>query len=349
MESKVGPEIESSSEMNDVQEAEALQFLSFQYKPYVLLHPEETDFPVDVQSYVRQCKLRPKDAKGKKVDPSNHQFLTPRLLSKLCLESNNGLQDQTLYLPRGMDSSIIQTSAASFSQNQPPYYVRIVPEKDFIYIVFFFFYAFNGPARVFGSTWKCMQIRSYEHQADVEYVTMKFSRHKVGDVAYPFVSLFCSVHSGGKNYSKEEVEWIDGTHPKIYSALFSHASHIRPGYHGRFLYTVGDECKETPGGTRTWFPRRLVFFPDNINLQNPEIRGKLRMLETISDVKYEKEDEVEADESDDSDLASMLWMSLYRGDLGDDHVSSFRTKTCWSAPDEEDQHHGEQLCWCTSI
>jgi hypothetical protein len=318
-----------------VRDMESLKYLAHMYKPYVVLHPEEPDFPVDVNDYLREAKLKPN--RGVTVDPRSQanlpdEHLTPRSFHRLLVDprNKNGFQTHTLYLPGGMNSLVIQSSASMFSQHQPPYYVRIHATVDAVYLIYCFFYAYNGPARVFGSRAKWMHVRAYEHYADIEHITLKFASRDL-----KLLGVYGSQHSGGRWYSPDDVEWKDRTHPRIYSALYSHASYVSPGYHGRFWHTVGDECKDS---NRVWFPRKLVFLPGS---HPPSL--------SLANVQEEAEEEEKGREQEEQDEQDHRWIGLYRGDMGEGRVSAFASQTFWHTPEEPSEHHGEQCCFCNSI
>ena len=119
--------------------------------------------------------------------------------------------------------------------------VRVLPMGDYLDLQYWFFYPFNGHG---WSKWRFGEIKKGtipsenstsdtqigRHWGDWEHVTVRL----VADTL-ELDSVYLSRHSGGKWYEPDELGFVDGTHPIVYSGKFTHANYEAPGqrWYGR--------------------------------------------------------------------------------------------------------------------
>lgn len=97
----------------------------------------------------------------------------------------------------------------------------------------------------------------------------------------------------------ESLTWENGR-LVVYSALNSHASYANAGSHPRFCGALKDECSK---GHR-WATTRVVHLHDDVYSLDADRR----------------------------------WTALYRGDMGDGQVASFRSHTFWSHTEHDSNY-----------
>lgn len=100
------------------------------------------------------------------------------------------------------------------------YYHRIVEEKEFVSLQYWFFYAYNDWANTFGGF--------NDHEGDWEGIQIFFRRSGGQIVEPPSHICFLGHHSRiTKPWDHPDVQ-KDGTHPHVYIAAGSHASYPEP-------------------------------------------------------------------------------------------------------------------------
>ena len=126
--------------------------------------------------------------------------------------------------------------AQDYKQNREKYgdkiYAHVTSESGFIVVQYWFFYAFN-PGTL------------NQHQGDWEMIEIVLDSTET-----PLYAVY-SQHNAGQRAEWTDVEKADGTHPKVYVALGSHASYFR-SYQGK----LGTES-DTLGNAYTLKPEDL--------------------------------------------------------------------------------------------
>lgn len=178
--------------------------LALMYSPYLHFAGGERFFPTDVNYHINNSVLY------QKIDDSNMLIdSSPTVTSISLLGSGSYFLNNTL--------GGFEEIAEDYEQWQesPTYtvYVRVMREADYFIVQYWFFYAFN-PGTL------------NEHQGDWEMIEV------VLDLAETPLYAVYSQHFAGERASWNDVEKVDGTHPRVYVALGSHASYFRP-YQGK--------------------------------------------------------------------------------------------------------------------
>ncbi len=126
--------------------------------------------------------------------------------------------------------------AQDYKQNRENYgdkiYAHVTSESGFIVVQYWFFYAFN-PGTL------------NQHQGDWEMIEIVLDSTET-----PLYAVY-SQHHAGQRAEWKDVEKVDGTHPRVYVALGSHASYFRQ-YQGK----LGTES-DTLGNAYTLKPEDL--------------------------------------------------------------------------------------------
>ena len=112
-------------------------------------------------------------------------------------------------------------------------YARVTREQGFTVIQYWLFYAYNDG-------------RLNKHEGDWEMIEV------ILDGSEKPVSAAYSQHLTGQRASWSDVEKFEGTHPKVYVALGSHANYFRP-YQGK----LGAENDEVGADGLTIFPSQV--------------------------------------------------------------------------------------------
>lgn len=261
----------------------SLEKLIEQFKPVIYLYPHEPYMPVDFRSYLKEARLKSVET-GKDIF-SNIPFNADTFGEWLMLHPHLNSPSYTLYLPSGKNSDIVESYNPDAKElENVPLYVRARREEESVYLTYAHMYAYNADQ-------PCWNVGG--HFADLEHITVHVKFEADGTTAFVH-RVYYSRHNGGVWCKPEDLEFENGQHPVVYSALGSHASYNKEGNHSRFWNFARDRCSK---GTR-WFSKRPVLIKDKIEDNSPDMR----------------------------------W-SLFSGDLGDGHVAGFPAKQWWNSDD----------------
>ena len=181
------------------------QQLALKYEPYLHFAAGEKFFPTDANYHITNSELY-----EKKSDDSNkliERFPDVASIAQYTAENyflNNTLGDY-------------KEIAEDYKQNRESFgdkiYAHITSDAGYIVVQYWFFYAFN-PGTL------------NQHQGDWEMIQIVLDSTET-----PQYAVY-SQHHAGERAEWNDVEKVDGTHPRVYVALGSHANYFRP-YQGK--------------------------------------------------------------------------------------------------------------------
>ncbi len=206
------------------------------FAPMVYLHPADLHRPISMQNYLAMCSVFPESGVG-----SFQASLD--LIGKLPV----GWSEDTSYLAWHTDitmptadnnfptgDQLVAQSDGSLSCEAACYshsYTQSVPGDptvQFVDIIYSFLYAFSGFQMFRGTTFgaNLNKTRNFEwanfarHQGDWEHITVRLS----SDLT-EVLGVYYSQHGVSKLVEPPNIQFFNGTHPCVYSALNSHASY----------------------------------------------------------------------------------------------------------------------------
>lgn len=189
-----------------------------QYGPILHLHPDEAYVNTSIEDFLHHCTLVDKKAKTRVKDPGPDSL------------PQKGSDDQ-YYLefdPEGRRGDFSTAKAYVRAFWQPG-----MPSTD---IQFWFFNAFNGPGTIHidGLVMDTIRHRGDvpvkplgAHVGDWEMAMLRFD-----NITTNLIEIWLSQHAKGQFFSGDQIDHsftFQGTQPKIYAALNSHANFSRPG------------------------------------------------------------------------------------------------------------------------
>lgn len=180
------------------------------YKPIIYFHSDEEYFPDSFEAYLENATLWNKDVK---------------LLDKVTPEIISKYRD---------DQYTLKSENKNGNIERGPIYVRIEDQITYYRLVYFVFFPFNGPLKVFNT------FESGEHRADVEKFTI-FVNKSDGKI----IKIYLGAH-GSKDglWLHEEDFTKEGDKLVIYSALNSHAFYNSEKTYYRYFGVVNDHTNK---------------------------------------------------------------------------------------------------------
>lgn len=140
-----------------------------------------------------------------------------------------------------------------------PAYVACSKHNNKIYIVYAFFYAFNGAYPV------TMPMEG-AHDFDLEHITLELNENK------ELERIFFATHSSAEGVwlpaHHKDIQY-EGTHPIVYVAQTGHGCYPREGAHVR-IYGFGNDYT---GKTKKWIPQLVLLYPENDPRFDPKTMG----------------------------------------------------------------------------
>lgn len=199
------------------------QQLALTFEPYLVFAAGEKFFPTDAKFHIDNSKLY------MKVGDTNTLIESSPTVTSI---SQYATDDYFLNNILGGFEEIAQ----NYQQRREIYgdkiYAHVTRESGFIVIQYWFFYAFN-PGNL------------NQHQGDWEMIEIVLD-----STGIPLYAVY-SQHHAGQRTEWNNVEKGDGTHPKVYVALGSHANYFR-SYQGK----IGTES-DTLGNAYTLKPEDI--------------------------------------------------------------------------------------------
>jgi len=193
------------------------QQLAFTYVPALHFAAGEKFLPTDANYHIENSRLY------MKVGDSNTLIEGSPTSASIAQYTTEG------YFLNNMLGSF-EEIAQDYGQRRESFgdkiYAHVTSESGFIVIQYWFFYAFN-PGTL------------NQHQGDWEMIQIVLDSTEA-----PLYAVY-SQHSAGQRAEWNDVEKADGTHPRVYVALGSHASYFR-SYQGK----IGTES-DTVGNAYT--------------------------------------------------------------------------------------------------
>jgi len=181
------------------------QQLALKHKPYLHFAAGEKFFPTDSNYHIINSELY-----EKRSDDSNELIERfPDIASITQYTTENYFLNNTL--------GGYEEIAEDYKQNRESFgdkiYAHVTSEAGYIVVQYWFFYAFN-PGTL------------NQHQGDWEMIQIVLDLTET-----PQYAVY-SQHHAGERAEWKDVEKVDGTHPRVYVALGSHASYFR-SYQGK--------------------------------------------------------------------------------------------------------------------
>ena len=184
------------------------------YEPYLHFATGEKFFPTDANYHIENSVLY-----MKLLDANTLIESSPTIASIAQYTSEDYFLTNTL----GGSEEIAQDYEQRRESLGDKIYTHVTREAGSIVVQYWFFYAFNpGTLNQHQGDWEMMQI-------------------VLDSTETPQYAVY-SQHHAGERAEWKDVEKVDGTHPRVYVALGSHASYFRPyqGKLGMESDTLGD-------------------------------------------------------------------------------------------------------------
>jgi len=178
--------------------------LALTYEPYLYFASGEKFFPTDANYHIENSVLYIKSDDTNTLIESS-----PTLASIAQYTTGDYFLNNTL----GGSKEIAQDYKQRRESLGDKIYAHVTSEAGYIVVQYWFFYAFN-PGTL------------NQHQGDWEMIQVVLDSTET-----PQYAVY-SQHHAGERAVWNDVEKVDGTHPRVYVALGSHASYFRP-YQGK--------------------------------------------------------------------------------------------------------------------
>ncbi len=226
-EDEVGSELAGDSDGDGIADTVEAALMA-KFSPTVRLYSSDNTRPANVDWYLPKVQMR-----FNHTGCPDHQVLSNGKATQANLSTQTHPTDNiicihtsTIYPSSGAHGQFfLQPPETTYNAGTDPSgwrtYVHV--KKSTLVaggfdIQYWFFYAYdNGPL-------------DFNHQADWEHVTVTV------DANESFHSAWYAQHNSGTRYSKTQLQWIDNTHPVVYSADGTHASYPSAG---NFDVTLG--------------------------------------------------------------------------------------------------------------
>ncbi len=178
--------------------------LALTYEPYLHFAAGEKFFPTDANYHIQNSVLY---MKSDDTNTRIEQAPTPASIAQYT--TGDYFLNNTL----GGSEEIAQDYKQRRQSLGDKIYAHVTQEAEYIVVQYWFFYAFN-PGTL------------NQHQGDWEMIQIVLDSTET-----PQYAVY-SQHHAGEMAEWKDVEKADGTHPRVYVALGSHASYFNP-YQGR--------------------------------------------------------------------------------------------------------------------
>lgn len=236
------------------------------FAPVYIFHPHEKYLPLRFETYVKGCSLMRRQPAAAANATCACDLVVRAYPDVTLADLTDATLDAALDVQRGptdqiflkiQDSDMMYGTPLTSPQPAVQYvYVTSVTLDDgasgtYLDMLFNLLYGFN-----------CMA--GDDHEFDSEYVVVRITAR--ADGALEFVSMWTSRHGGGSWISKNDIQFVDGTHPVSYVALGSHANYVSPGVQRRLWGFGNDICSDVKHATRQ---SRGFFAPEAIRVAKP--------------------------------------------------------------------------------
>ena len=178
--------------------------LASTYAPYLHFAPGETFFPTNVSYHIDNSVLYLKSDDTNTLEDSS-----PTMTNISQYEGEDYFLNNTL----GSFENIAEDYETKKEDLGYPVYTRVINSTEYYIIQYWFFYAYN-PGHL------------NQHQGDWEMIEIVLDSSET-----PLYAVY-SAHFSGEKASWSDVDKVDGTHPRVFVALGSHANYFRP-YQGK--------------------------------------------------------------------------------------------------------------------
>lgn len=177
------------------------------YKPLFVFSKDERYYPCSAEFIISQSQLYKGDELIKDFGE-----LTPEILSE-----NVG------------DNMKVHQDSYSGQLSSAPIYYFVRSSDRFIDIVFFLYFAYNGPFNILGK-------KVGAHDSDLEHVVVRLD-----SLTQQLIGIYFSAHSSeGKWVMKEDIKFVS-TSPVIYVSKSSHAMYPNEGCQWRCMGFANDK------------------------------------------------------------------------------------------------------------
>jgi hypothetical protein len=208
------------------------------HAPRVYFHPDERYFPSSAPAFLRMSMLRDSNDPAYVRSPVDPYILVcPRPGGTGSWMDVGATQNYYLDLPAVENRYGMRLLDGVC---RAPMYVHVKRAADgsFIDIQYWCFYAFNGSvwfrAGAFGEKGNFAWPPFGEHDGDWEHITVR-----VTPDGQRLIGAFYAYHGDTAWYPAAELTLVDGTHPAVYSAVYTHGSYPCPQILARFELDLG--------------------------------------------------------------------------------------------------------------
>lgn len=218
------------------------QALADQHKPFVLLHPRESNNPIDVETYLTASEL---------LDGEDGNIIIPAPLNSQILDDNkNTIPDgATLRIIESKEDEI-KAGTPNTALNTVPFYCRFKETTDFIYLTYIFVYGYNWNYPVFFNWFP-----TGAHWSDFEHVTLEL---EINSLALTRVYFGAHRKVDGKWVDAADVKMTDGR-VTVYSSRGSHGCY----YEESFYLRAGGFANDSVGTATPWIADTVFLVYDD--------------------------------------------------------------------------------------
>lgn len=208
------------------------------YRPILYLHSEEKYYPCNIEKYLENCALFYKNNPVLNIGEVNEKTLV-----RNTLKNGKPVENVKYWNLR----TKFKNKNPNFEINNIPIYAKgkIIIENNipFYEITYIFFYAYNGPYRIFN-------LKFDNHFADFEHITTRVNTD--GELN----SIYYARHGyyWGEWKNAPEIERTEDGRPIIYVAKSSHANYPKPGTYFRIFFLANDKTNK---GIK-WDPNEVI-------------------------------------------------------------------------------------------
>ena len=191
------------------------RFLIKKFAPLVIFHPKEAYYPCSVSWFIERSSLQVGTGSGV-------QTITEYPTMEDLVKYPGGGNPYFLAIKGDSAARHLTQRGEPLvnGESVAPVYANLVEKEDGIVIQYLFFHAFNGSFNILGLSWKDFG----SHEGDWEHIDVHLNgKNRNAEMT----QIYYAAH-GADNYGQYvEGDKIprDGTHPRIYSSYYGHASY----------------------------------------------------------------------------------------------------------------------------
>ena len=240
------------------------------FSPYIIIHSQEKNFPISVPDYIDACELRYDDVEQTVIVPHG-QLNSNSLITQFYNGESSGNINRmgnpkkTKFYLNVVDKNIQKGNREVSEVPIYSFYNVIKIGNDTYYdILYYATFGFNGSILRFPLN---KITDSGVHPFDIEAVIVRVKAHYDGSPYNAINRIMLTQHSGGLWIKKDNIEFMDNTHPVCYAAKASHALYPTGKVWHR-LFSLANDKTDSTG--ILWQPKveQIQIKNDDINVQN---------------------------------------------------------------------------------